>query len=350
MAGSTAVVVGATGVIGRNFARYLQAQGGWQVIGLCRRPPDEADGVRYIAVDLLDADDARVTLAGLGDATHLFYAGFVNAPTQAEQVAPNLAMLVNAVEAVEAVATGLQRVVLVEGTKWYGSHLGPFPTPAKETDPRCIGPMFYHDQEDWLTARQAGKSWTWTSLRPQTVCGFAVGFPMNLISVIGVYAAICRELGLPLDFPGKPGAYRALYQVTDAEHLARAMLWAGAAETAGNRAFNVTNGDYFRWQRVWPRIAEAFDMPVGVVRTLDLTAQMADKAPLWQRIVERHGLKSYAYEDLAAWPFADYCLGCDYDVMSDLTRIRQAGFTEVVDSERMFVDLFRQLRAERVFP
>jgi hypothetical protein len=39
---------------------------------------------------------------------------------------------------------------------------------------------------------------------------------MNLISVIAVYAAISRELGLPLRFPGPESVYRALYQVTSA--------------------------------------------------------------------------------------------------------------------------------------
>ncbi len=351
MSGRVGVVVGATGVIGGNFARHLAGLDDWQVVGLCRRPPPEdSAGVHFVSVDLLDADAARRALTGLTEATHIFYAGFVDAPTQAEQVAPNLTMLINAVQAIEDAASGLERIVLVEGNKWYGSHLGPFPTPAKETDPRCMGPMFYHDQQDWLTARQQGKTWTWSALRPQTVCGFAVGFPMNLITVIGMWATLSKERGLPLDVPGKPGAYRAIYQVTDALHLAKAMLWAGTAEAAANEAFNVINGDYFRWERVWPRIADAFEMPCGVVRTLNLTQQMADKAPEWDAIVRKHGLQPNTYEALAAWPFADYCLGCDYDVMSDTTKIRRAGFHDVFDSEAMFFDIFRQLRSDKIFP
>jgi hypothetical protein len=37
--------------------------------------------------------------------------------------------------------------------------------------------------------------------RPEAVCGYAVGNPMNLLMVISVYAAISKELGLPLRFP-----------------------------------------------------------------------------------------------------------------------------------------------------
>ena len=45
----------------------------------------------------------------------------------------------------------LRRVVLVTGTKYYGSHLGPFKTPARESDPRHMPPNYYFDQIDWLT-------------------------------------------------------------------------------------------------------------------------------------------------------------------------------------------------------
>ena len=80
---------------------------------------------------------------------------------------------------------------------------------------------------------------------------------MNLIMVIGVYAAISKELGLPLRFPGPEPAYRALYQVTSADILAKATAWAGETASAANEAFNITNGDYFRWQFMWPKIAHA---------------------------------------------------------------------------------------------
>ena len=31
-----------------------------------------------------------------------------------------------------------------------GQHIGPYKTPAKESDPRILGPLFYDDQEDFL--------------------------------------------------------------------------------------------------------------------------------------------------------------------------------------------------------
>ena len=173
---------------------------------------------------------------------------------------------------------------------------------------------------------------------------------MNIATVIATYAAISKELGLPLRFPGKPDAYRAIYQVTDADLLARAMVFAASAERARNQVFNVTNGDFFRWQHLWPQFAAFYDMPLGEVQTIRLAESMADKEPLWRRIVERHALRPIAYGDIAAWPFADYVFGCDWDVMSDTLKLREAGFHEQVRSDAMFLRLFRQFRELRALP
>ena len=346
----TAVVVGSLGVIGRNFVAHLEGAQEWEIVGLSRRLPDFPSRARAISVDLLDPADCRAKLSALRDATHVFYCAFQPRPTWAEHNAPNVAMLANAVEAVEAVAPRLERVVLLEGTKIYGSHLGPFKTPAKESDPPHMLPNFYFDQEQWLRQRQAGKRWSYAALRPQTVCGFSVGSPMNITTVIAVYAAISKELGLPLRFPGKRGAYEAVYQVTDAEHLARAMLWAGTAPNAANEVFNVTNTDFFRWCNIWPHIADVFDMPVGPVQTIRLTEFMADKGPLWAEMQRRHELQPIPYEDLVAWPFGDYVFGTDWDVMTDTLKIRRAGFHEGVDSEEMLLAILSDLRARRIVP
>ncbi len=344
------LVAGATGVVGRGLIEHLRDRDGWTVVGLARRPPEAAGNTRTIAVDLLDAADCRAKLAGLADVTHIVYCAYSDRPSLAEQVAPNLAMLRHLVEAVEPAARALRRIVLIEGTKYYGSHLGPFKTPAKEDDPRCLPPMFYFDQEDYLRDRQPGQGWTWTALRPQTVCGFSLGSPMSLITTLGVYATISKELGLPLRFPGKPGAYDALYQVCESVHLARAIAWAATEPACANEAFNITNGDFFRWRNLWPRIADFFGMEAGGVQTVPLATFMADKGPLWERIVARHGLDPHPVDRLAAWPFADYVFGCDWDVMSSTTKARQAGFADVVDSETMFLDLFQRFRDNRVIP
>jgi len=350
----TIVVVGALGVIGRYVVTKFAGLPDWKVVGLSRRQGEDRENVRYVALDLLDAEQTRSRLASLGDVTHVVYCAFQAAGTQAADFARgidiNRDMLVNAVSAIDAVAPELERVVLITGTKYYGSHLGPFRTPAKEHDPRHMPPDFYFDQIDWLTAFQKGKRWSWTEIRPQTLCGFAPGTPMSIVPVIAVYAAISKALGLPLRFPGKPGAYRAIYQVTESTHLANAVHWAATTASAANQAFNITNGDYFRWVNLWPQIADVFEMEFAEPQTISLVAHLSDKGPVWKALVERHGLQPYRYEEIVAWPFGDYVFGCDWDVMTSTTKARQHGFHDVVDSEAMFIRLLKQFREERIVP
>ena len=344
-----ALVVGGLGVIGRRLVEELATLADWDIVALSRRRPDFDSRARFIAVDLLDRAAAEQALAGISDITHIFYCG-LDGGISAGNVARNLALLVNPVEIVEAASPALRRIVLMQGGKVYGRHLGPFKTPAKETDPRHMPPNFYYDQEDFLRQRQAGRDWSWTALRPETVTGFALGNPMNLLMLIGTYAAIAKELGLPLSFPGRPGAYRTLFQVTDAGLLARCTVWAANDPGAANQAFNVTNGDCFRWQHLWPLLADFFGMAVGQPPKLELSTVMADKGDLWDRIVRRHGLRPHRYEDMAMWPFGDFTFDTDWDLLLDDGKRIRAGFCEVIDSEARMLALLGELRANRIIP
>lgn len=345
----TAVVVGALGVMGRYIVDRLAARPDWRVIGLSRRKGEDRERLRYVPVDLL-----KPFKPDFGAVTHVFYAAFQpsagNASGYAENITPNLDMLVNSVSAIETTSPGLERVVLITGTKYYGSHLGPFRTPARETDPRHAGANYYFDQIDWLTAFQKGKHWTWCELRPQTLCGFAPGTAMSIVPVIAVYAAIMKELGRPLAWPGQPGSGRAIYQVTDSGHFASAALWAATDPRCANQAYNITNGDYFRWLDLWPRLGEVFDMTVAEPVPMSLTGFMADKAPLWDSMVVKYGLRPYRFDEVVAWPFGDYVFNTTWDVMSSVTRARLHGFHDVVDSEDMFVRLLTRFRQERIVP
>jgi nucleoside-diphosphate-sugar epimerase len=350
MAGYKALVAGATGVVGRYLLMLLMERSGWEVVAVSRRKPDVAGDYLHLAADLTDAQECRGKLSALRDVTHVFYAAYLDRPDVHELVAVNTGMLVNLVEAIEGASPALRHVHLVEGTKWYGSHLGPFKTPARESDPRHMPPNMYYDQQDFLEGRQRGKAWTWSASRPHAVSGFSVGSPMNLTLVVAVYAAICKELGLPLSFPGKPGAYRALYQCTDSQLLARAIVWMATEPRCANQAFNITNGDLVRWEHLFPQFARFFDMELAPPRHISLVKTMADKGPVWERIVARHGLQPHRYEQIAGWAFGDFVFGSDYDIISDVGKARRAGFCESLDSERMFLDLFAQFRAERIIP
>ena len=345
-----ALVTGATGLVGRYLLQNLLDAGGWDIVAVSRGKPDIPGNYQHIAVDLTDRTDVENKLAKIAGITHVFFVAYLERSDPAELVKANTDMLVNLVEVVEKASPGLEHVHLSEGTKWYGNHLGPFKTPAKETDPRHAGANFYFNQQDWIEVRQKGKAWSWSAVRPHAVCGFSTGGPMNLTLAIAVYASIHRELGLPLGFPGKPGAYTALYQITDAALLAKAITWMATTPAGANQAFNVTNGDLIRWQNIWPVFADFFGMPFAPPKHISLKAAMADKGPVWDGLVQKHRLQPHAYQDIVSWGYPDNVFASDYDIVSSTTKARLAGFHDAVDTEAMFLRMIGDFRANRIIP
>ncbi len=345
-----ALVAGGLGVIGRALVEELAGRSDWEVVALSRRVPDFDTPVRYLSVDLLDPAQCAERLAGLADVTHLFYCVLSSGPGAWDRPA-NRQMLVNLVEAVEAASPNLTHVSLMQGSSYYGFHSpGGGTTPAREDDARTTSPNFYYMQEDYLRERAQEMRWTWSAPRPGAVTGFAVGNPMNLTLVIALYAAISRELGLPLRFPGSTDAYERLFEVTDAGLLARATLWAAATPVCAAEAFNVTNGDCFRWCDLWPEFAAWFGMDPAPPQTISLAETMADKGGLWQKMIERHGLRPYALDQLVGWAFGDEEFNVDYDMVSSNVKRFELGFGEVMDSATMFRRQFDGLRQARIIP
>lgn len=345
-----ALVAGATGVVGRYVLKHLVEVGGWEIVAISRRKPDVPGRYEHVALDLMDADACRAKLARLPGVTHVFFAAYVEKPDLADWVRSNVLMLHNLVEALEPGARGLEHVHVTHGTKWYGNHLGPFKTPAREDDPRHMPPNFYYDQWDWLSERQRGKSWSYSSARPHAVSGFAPGNPNNLAMVIALYAVISKELGMPLCHPGAPGNYTALYQCTDSGLLARAIVWMATTPACANQAFNITNGDLIRWENTWPKVARYFGMELGPRRQISLPRMMADKGPVWDRIVERYGLRPHPYEEIVSWPYGDFVFAREFDIISDMGKARRFGFHDSMDTEEMLFRIWDDLRAQRVLP
>src|SRR5262249_26616142 len=208
-----------------------------------------------IAADLSAPEEARRRLAPAAGATHLFFAAYLPQGSWAAEVGPNRALLVNAVEGLEAVGAPLRHITLITGAKYYGVHLGPSAAAAAETEPRHVGPNFFYGQEDYLRSR-TDAAWRWTHLVPTHLFGFATGNPMNLALSVAVYASLVRAAGLHLDFPGSGAAFGAMTQVVDAEQLAEAAAWSAVTAQAAGEVFNIANGDRTRWSHLWPAFAD----------------------------------------------------------------------------------------------
>ncbi len=344
------LITGVHGVSGRAAAMQWLAVPDTTVYGLSRRSAPLPNGVIPVIADLLDRETLKEKLTTVTGITHVVFGAFLATASATDNVTINVAILENLLDVLEETSPSLRHITFYQGGKSYGADLGPFKTPAREDDPRLMPPNFYYAQEDLLHERQKGKQWTWTALRPEGTLGFGLGNPMNLGMSIAVYAAISKELGLPLRFPGTEGAYRALYQITSANILAKATVWAGTSEVAKNDVFNITNGDYFRWEHLWPRIAKMFHMEVAPPVPIPLTVYMADKALLWDKIVAKYGLLPLPFDQVASWLFADAIFRLDFDNITTTIKARRAGFHDCIDTEEMFAEFFKELRDSKIIP
>ena len=352
----TALVVGVTGIGGNHVARELLARG-WDVVGLSRRAPPDLPGVRHIAVDLLDAAVLSGALEGIAP-THVFITTWMRQDTEQANIRVNAALVYNLLKALSP-QQSVRHVALVTGLKHY---LGPFEayassgtlpdTPLRESQPRLPLENFYYAQEDEVYAAAVRDRFTWSIHRPHTVIGLAVGNAMNLGTTLAVYASICKEAGRPFQFPGSEAQWKGLSDVTDARMLAKQLVWAADTDAARNEAFNIVNGDLFRWSWLWPKLAEWFGVEAagynGQVQPLE--AAMANDGPLWREIAARHGLVESDLDRLASAWHTDLDLGRPLEVMTDMANSRRLGFAAWQATDDSFFDLFARLRAERLIP
>ncbi|GAA0457002.1 MULTISPECIES: SDR family oxidoreductase [Sphingomonas] len=350
----TALVVGASGIVGSATADLLLAEG-WSVHGLARRPQAQP-GVAAVAADLNDRDATAAALAGVHPDA-VFITTWARQDSEAENIRVNGAMVRNLLDALPP-AQGPRHVALVTGLKHY---LGPFEaygkgalpqTPFREEQGRLDVPNFYYAQEDAVFAAAERDGFSWSVHRPHTVIGKAVGNAMNMGTTLAVYATLCRETGRPFRFPGSAAQWEGLTDMTDARLLASHLLWAATTPAARNEAFNVVNGDVFRWKWMWSRIAQWFGLePAPFDGTvLPLEAQMAGDADLWRTIAAREGLVEPDLARLASPWHTDADLGRPIEVVTDMGKSRRLGFTGYQPSDDAFFDLFERLRADRLIP
>jgi nucleoside-diphosphate-sugar epimerase len=350
----TALVVGASGIVGRAVAALLLDQG-WTVFGLARRPTGQP-GVRPVAADLRNAAQTAAALTGIR-ADAVFIATWSRQATEAENIRVNAAMVRNLLAALPAVEAP-RHVALVTGLKHY---LGPFEaygkgalpvTPFREEQGRLDVENFYYAQEDEVFAAAARDGFSWSVHRPHTIIGEAVGNAMNMGTTLAVYASICRETGRPFYFPGSVVQWNSLTDMTDARQLARHLLWAAETPAAHNQAFNVVNGDIFRWKWMWGRIADWFGIAPAPfdAGVQPLEAQMAGDAEIWRRIAARGNLVEPDLRRLASAWHTDADLGRPIECVTDMSKSRRLGFIFYQATDDAFFDLFAMLRADQLIP
>ncbi|REC49978.1 SDR family oxidoreductase [Chryseobacterium pennipullorum] len=351
-----ALVVGVTGITGSNLAEELISQG-WTTCGLSRNKHSNIPGLHSIKADLMDPKTLVDALEGISP-THVYFTTWMKNDSEEENIRVNSALVRNMLNILAPKKT-VQHVALVTGLKHY---LGPFEayakagvlpeTPVREEHPRLSLPNFYYAQEDEVYKASERDGFTWSIHRPHTVVGHAVGNLMNIATTLAVYATICKEAGRKFTWPGSEAQWNGISDVTDAGILAQQLIWASTTPSAKNQAYNITNGDVFRWKWLWKRLADWFGIEAdgfnGEVRPLE--KQMQYDQQIWSEIADTYDLKEKKLEHLASAWHTDLDLGRPLEVMCDMSKSRALGFSAFKSTENSFKEVFERLRAERMIP
>jgi hypothetical protein len=83
---------------------------------------------------------------------------------------------------------------------------------------------------------------------------------------------------------------------------------------------------------------------------MSLEAVVADKEPLWNAMVQKYGLQQNSYRDESSWRFGDFVFSWDYDMFADGSKARRFGFHEYIETEAMFLNVFGDIRRQRIIP
>lgn len=351
-----ALVVGSSGMAGNNLSQELVAQG-WKTYGLSRSAKNNVNGVIHVRSDLLDINTLNQALWDVNP-THVFFTTWMRRNSEQENIEVNATMVRNLLNVLSG-KRSVKHVGLVTGLKHY---LGPFEayvtegtlpeTPLREEQPRLSYPNFYYAQEDEIYSAAERDGFTWSVHRPHTVIGNAVGNLMNMGTTLAVYASICKEENIPFIFPGSEAQWKGLSDVTDAGILAKQIIWAAETPTAFNKAFNVVNGDVFRWSWLWKQIAAWFSIDyIGYENEIKpLTKILDGKEEAWRKMADKYGLAEENFNKVSSAWHTDLDLGRPIEVMTDMNNSRKLGFKEYCNTRESFFTLFEQLKSDKIIP
>ncbi|KEF55239.1 uncharacterized protein A1O9_08893 [Exophiala aquamarina CBS 119918] len=228
-----------------------------------------------------------------GDVTHAYFSSYVHKDDFIGLNNANQAFFENFQDALLATAPKLENCTLQTGGKHYNVHLMPVPSPAREAEERRKSPIgnIYYEQEDYLIK-------------------------------------LCIELREEAKMPTNQVYWECYDDVSYSRLIADETIWASTDADTGNQAFNVTNGDYFSWRYMWPRVVD------GVVH---------GQEAVWDRICEKRGsAQAKASWDAATWAFQDRVFQHTWCATLSINKARQLGWIGHIDSFDSFTHAFEK--------
>jgi len=377
MTGKIVLVTGGNGITGSAIIEYLArntTREQWSEIIVTSRSPFKVavqdPRIKFIALDFGKdhetlADQMRELCARV---THAYFSSYVHRDDFAELNKANSALFENFLKALLKVAPGLENVTLQTGGKHYNVHLGPVPSPAREEEPRRTASIdnFYFPQEDALIAAQKGQQWTWNVIRPEAIIGHTLKpNGMNSALTFALFFIVSKELGDEAKMPTNQIYWAGYDDVSDARLIADLSIFVSTNPRCGNEAFNVTNGDYFTWKYMWPRLAayfgakstsdQEFTKPAPTIGQPQLDFSLAewakDKQEVWDRICDRAGKpEAKATWDAGTWAYQDWVFQRSWSATLSINKARRFGWTGHIDSYKSFTDAFQSFEGIGLIP
>ena len=176
---------------------------------------------------------------------------------------------------------------------------------------------------------------------------------MNMLAALGAYGALMKTKGDKLHWPG---GVSGVQEAIDADLLADAILFSLDNDSFSDETFNITNGDVFQWENVWPSVARALAMEPGDPRPQRLSQTCYDETA-WAQIVSQHGLRPHSLKELVgdSFYYADALFNASGErppppALVSTIKLRQAAFHDCIDTEDMLVKWLTRLRQMRLLP
>lgn len=327
--------------------------------------------VEFVALDFTQSHETLVDLMRdvCSEVTHAYFSSYVHKDDFPELNTANAGLFQNFLNALVATAPKLQNVTLQTGGKHYNVHLAPVPSPAREEEPRRGSPEqnFYFLQEDALFSLQKDSSWSWNVIRPEAIIG-TTPKPngMNSALTYALYILTCKKLGQKPEMPTNQIYWDGYDDCSYAPLIADATVWVSTKPSCANQAFNVTNGDYFCWRYMWPRLCTYFGAETSSDRRfekpgLELGVPFLDvslsewatpeKQEAWEQLCNESGCpEAKATWAAGTWQYQDWVFGRTWSATLSMSKLRKFGYTGYVDSFEAFVKTFEKMKHLKQIP
>jgi hypothetical protein len=188
---------------------------------------------------------------------------------------------------------------------------------------------------------------------------------MNEALTLAMYMIVCAELGEEAIMPTNQRYWEGTEDVSASSSIANLTIFASTHQKCKNQAFNHTNGDYFIWRYMWPRLAKYFGakassdykFKTAYPREGDLLLEVSlaqwsqGKEEIWHKICDKYNAPAAkATWQFGTWAFQDWVFQRTWSATLSVNKARKYGWTHSVDSYDSFLDTFKTFESQSMIP